>query len=114
MSGNSQSKKTHRKKPRGGIISTLVSIAMVRYIILPFFVLIGAIWGAIAVLIGGFTLLFVSWVFLGAGIIYIIYRVFRETPELIGGIAKSVKEEIEDYLNYAGLLSSEGDSDGEE
>ena len=114
MSKTNQPKNTHMKKPRGGIISTLASIAIVRYVILPFFVLIGMIWGAIAVLIGGFTLLFISWVFLGAGIIYIVYRVFKETPELIGGITKSIKEEIEDYLNYAGLLGSEGEGDGEE
>jgi uncharacterized membrane protein len=114
MSRANQPKNTHRKRPRGGIISILTATAIVWYIVLPFLALVGMILGVVAVLAGGFTLLFISWVFLGAGIVYIVYRVFKETPELIGGIVKSVKEEIEEYLDYAGVLNREGDGNGEE
>jgi hypothetical protein len=120
MSGDSQTKKTHRKKPRGGLLSLIVASAIVWYVVMPLFGIIGFIWGVFATAVGfkypsiGTTLLIIGIAIIAVGGGYIVIKVFRDTPQLIGGVIKSVKEEIEDYLDYAGLLGSEGDGDGEE
>ena len=120
MSKNKQPKNTHRKEPKGGLLSLVVASAIVWYIVIPIFCIAGFIWGVIATAVGfktpvlGITLFIAGLVLLAVGGGYTVIKVYRDTPKLIGGVVKLVKEEIEEYLDYAGLLRRGGDGNGEE